>query len=850
MLKILFVLFLVRTPVYYVYDPLGKGIEPLLKNDGIKIVKKVDKYTWLVEGDLEKVNTGIHRIARYFEPKGKIAPLDIKTPDIHWDPFIDSVLSTISLDSLKATIQRLQDFKTRYAYTDSCRAAEEWLKNKISTYVDSSILWSFEYKGTWMRNVIGYKAGSMDEFVMITSHLDAITYADPYNVAPGADDNASGTAVVMEAARILKGIETGTSIRFVPFTAEELGLIGSEHYADYIYTNNEPLLATLNFDMVGYQTNDGKDFEIYGDSSSIAYKVMVQVAQLYTNTYNEYIPQYTWGSDHAPFADYGYAWTFVIESSYYLNPNYHQPSDLISTIDDSLLLNAARIGIATLLYLSLYPFPPENLHVFDAGTGDSIVVKWSPHAWSDVSFYRVYLGTSHNIYSDTIATTDTILGIGGLTEGLTYYIRVQANTDSRDGFLSQELDIIPSRVPASPSIINIQPDSNYIKIMWHPNQELDILGYNIYRKIEGETTFIKLNTSLLNDTVFIDSSASQPLWHYYYLTAVDQNINESSPSCTLAARPLTLSEGVGIVDGFKDGSGTPFLPNQEMQKAFLDSVFGDFSYTLYNMDSINLTMSHIGIHKIIYLVSDDYYDFEAKKYRELIENYLERGGKLIVSGWKISQNLLDANYNNEFHDTILGLPIDSIYLNNSLDFIGAIQLSDFPALHLDTTKIPSRYNGMLPNIEAFTIENGFPIYGFDSYNNNPFWEGKTCGFMTADSTIIYLGFPLYYMRVSDARNFMFKALSELVSVEERNKPVSFVSSIRLVNRVLHYDFTNKVEGVITFDFYNILGQKIYTTKTTSMKGEIALNNLKKGVIFLIVKDKNRELLKFKIVIFN
>ncbi|MCD6131602.1 MAG: M28 family peptidase [Candidatus Hydrothermae bacterium] len=847
MLKILFVLFLVRTPLYYVYDPLGKGIEPLLKNDGIKIVKKVDKYTWLVEGDLEKVNTGIYRIARYFEPKGKIAPLDIKTPDIHWDPFIDSVLSTISLDSLKATIQRLQDFKTRYAYTDSCRAAEEWLKNKISTYVDSSILWSFEYNGTWMRNVIGYKAGSMDEFVMITSHLDAITYADPYNVAPGADDNASGTAVVMEAARILKGIETGTSIRFVPFTAEELGLIGSEHYADYIYTNNESLLATLNFDMVGYQTNDGKDFEIYGDSSSLAYKIMTQVAQIYTNTNNSYFPRFFGGSDHAPFAEYGYPWAFVIESSYYLNPNYHNASDLITTLNDSLLLNAAKIGIGTLLYFALYPYPPQNFIALDVGTGDSIIVKWSKHPWNNVTYYTLYIGTAHDVYTDTLVLTDTLIGLGNLTEGTTYYFRIQANTNERNGFLSEEISATPQHIPLAPTVSRIDPTPENIQIVWYKNQELDIVGYNIYRRLEEENSFIKVNVSPLADTFLVDAEATQPIWYYYYITAVDGDGFESAPSCTLTARPVTLSEGIAIIDEFKEGDGTPFSPNQAMQKAFLDTIFGEFTYTLYNADSVDITISQIGIHKLIYLFSDDYAERKASAFREAIKKYTSYGGKLIITGWEISSNLLGAIYNDYIADTVLRLPVDTIYLNPNLDFISAIPLSSFPSLELDTVKIPSRYNNTLRYIETFHLNDGFPIYTFNSSTDDPQWEGKICGFMTPDSSIIYLGFPLYYIRSSQARSFIYTAIANLTKADEAQPTESIKPFFSIRRDKLFYDM-KKPYKKLTFNFYNVLGQRILTTRVERPSGFISLKGIRNSIIFVQVLNGSKVLATKKLLL--
>jgi len=847
MLKVLLFIILTQTPRYYVYDPIGEGIESLLRNEEIKVIKKIDQHTWLVEGDLEKTDLGIYRIARYFEPKGKVEKTSLKLPDVEWDPLIDSLLSLISLDSIKAVIQRLQDFKTRYAYTDSCRAAEDWLKNKLANYTDSTILWGFDQNGTWMRNVIGFKGGASNHFVMITSHLDAITYSDPYNSAPGADDNASGTAVVVEAARILKNLNTGLSVRFIPFTAEELGLIGSEHYADYIYTNNEPLIATLNFDMVGFQTNDGKDFEIYGDSTSLAYKIMTQVAQIYTNTNNSYLPRFFGGSDHAPFADYGYPWAFMIESSYYLNPNYHNPSDLITTLDDSLLLNAAKIGIGTLLYFALYPYPPQNFIALDAGTGDSIIVKWSKHLWNNVTYYRLYMGTAHDIYTDTLVLTDTLAGFNNLTEGTTYYFRVQANTDERNGFLSEEVSVTPQHIPLAPIVSKIEPTTENIQIVWHKNSELDIAGYNIYRRIEGEGSFTQVNVSPLVDTIYVDTEATQPMWYHYYVTAVDRDGFESVPSCTLSARPVTLSEGIAVVDEFKEGDGTPFSPNQAMQEAFLDTIFGEFTYTLYNADSVDITISLIGIHKLIYLFSDDYAERKASAFREAIKKYTSYGGKLIITGWEISSNLLGATYNDYIADTVLGLPLDTIYLNPNLDFISAIPLSNFPSLELDTVKIPSRYNNTLRYIETFHLNDGFPIYAFNSLTDDPQWEGKMCGFMTPDSSIIYLGFPLYYMRSSQARSFIYTAIANLTKVDEAQPTVTIKPFFHIQHDKLFYDM-KKPYKKLTFNFYNVLGQRILTTRVERPSGFISLKSIRNSIIFVQVLNGSKVLVTKKLLL--
>jgi leucyl aminopeptidase len=99
--------------------------------------------------------------------------------------------------------------------------------------------------------------------VLLTAHLDSITGSDPTEIAPGADDNATGAATLLEAARVFKDRSFKRTIRIVFFTGEELGLHGSRAYVAQHADELGSILGVINLDMFGYDADDDRCFEIH-----------------------------------------------------------------------------------------------------------------------------------------------------------------------------------------------------------------------------------------------------------------------------------------------------------------------------------------------------------------------------------------------------------------------------------------------------------------------------------------------------------------------------------------------------------------------------------------------------------
>lgn len=840
MINILFLVVL-SVPRYLVIDVKGTGMK-YLEDQGVKVIEQVDSVTYLVEGNIEEMDHTPYEIA-IFKPYVKAGKAHLNRgkyyiPDLSE---IDYYFSMVSQDSIYGILNRLQEFVTRFAYTDSCRRAEQYLVNKLQEYSDSAYLWPFTHNGYVMNNAVGLRDGEKDDFILITSHLDSYSQ-DPWNYAPGADDNASGTAVVIECARLLQDIsEPMMSIQFVPFSAEELGLIGSENYADYVVENNLPLMGVLNFDMVGYNPQDGLDFDVNMDSLSLFGQIVKHVIENYVPTSNRYTYSPFSGSDHYPFAMRGYPWAFFIESNYQYNPNYHRTTDLVSTLDAAQMVSSVKVALGTALYFALLPLPPESLVVVNTGNGEGIKVSWPSVSYPDSVSYRIYRGTSPNTLSFLMETSDTFSIVSGHEQNLTYYYMVQTHYKGRSGFGTPVESILVDNIPSTPQLLSLEPLRNGIKLYWRPNSELDLLGYHVYRSDNG--SFERITPNPVLDTFFVDMGATSPIWYSYRITAVDESLQESSPSDSLRGRPVTLSEGILVIDDFRDGNGTPISPNGFAQRAFIDSVLQETGVDTFEVIDVSqvptVTLSDMGIYSMVWVMSDDVTEFLGSKYKDAVPSYLHFGGKVLFEGYKNSVNLGIVNtYPARVGLNYLGLPVDSVFLNTRTDFSGATSTIGVEFMP-DMSKLLPSWNGNISNVEAYTLNGGQPLFYFDSNSDDPAFEGRVCGFKVGDS-IVYLGFPLYYMRKQDVVSFMtWLAESGFLKISE-----PFVSrSFDIILTGNYFTVPGIERGKISI--FSIEGRLIKSGEY--FKSGFYVADLKNGVYVFEISDGDKTLKTGKII---
>jgi hypothetical protein len=252
------------------------------------------------------------------------------------DSLVWLLVNRVSADSVLAGIRRLQRYYTRYSTTESLRRACTWMRSRFasfgcdSTYLDT---WSSMYAP----NVVGVKTGRVnpDKIYIIDGHVDNTSTPGEPNHCPGADDNASGTTAVIEAARVFADMDFDCTVWFIGFTGEEQGLLGSDDFARRCRTRGDSIRGVLNFDMISYGRQNRDSFEIIGKPSNpnCAWLMDFYIAQ--ADTFSSLKPirlmdptaEY---SDHASFWQRGYVAFCGIEDDF--TPMYHTLGDTIGTL--------------------------------------------------------------------------------------------------------------------------------------------------------------------------------------------------------------------------------------------------------------------------------------------------------------------------------------------------------------------------------------------------------------------------------------------------------------------------------------------------------------------------------------
>ncbi len=278
-----------------------------------------------------------------FNKKASLAKLTRDFPVVtEEDPRIREMLNQVNMDSLEATVQHLQDYGSRIWNSENAFAASDWIASRMEALGLEVEQQPFN-ANTWMGsgaaapNVIGIQRGTLypDTYVVCGSHFDSFSYEAMMGggTAPGADDNATGVASVLESARIMTQYEFEYSIIYCAYGCEEMGLYGSEAYASRCQQQGMDIIGYFNNDMNGY---------LYGDQIHIdcIYPNSVEpIGTYYMNVGEVYYPElpirhvnFNQGdSDHTSFNNHGYMGIYPFEDYQNYSPYIHTPNDVIGT---------------------------------------------------------------------------------------------------------------------------------------------------------------------------------------------------------------------------------------------------------------------------------------------------------------------------------------------------------------------------------------------------------------------------------------------------------------------------------------------------------------------------------------
>ena len=300
------------------------------------------------------------------------------------DEMTRTLMNEVSIENLTVTVQHLQDYGRRQYNTSQAYEAGQWIYDQFDNLgLDVE---QFEFKhgvNESSPNIIATQWGVKypNKYIVCGSHYDSERSGHGGQEAPGADDNATGVATVLETARILSEYSFEYSIIYCAFSAEEIGLVGSEAYASFC--------ADMGFDIVAYFNNDMNGYlhpgnEIHVD---LIYPDNVEVlGNYYKNVANVYFPEmevrhieFTKGdSDHTSFNNNGFMGIYPFEDKDNFSPYIHTLDDVIGTSVNSFeqsqrftQMNLACVATLANLstenvneyeynYVNIFPNPAKN----------------------------------------------------------------------------------------------------------------------------------------------------------------------------------------------------------------------------------------------------------------------------------------------------------------------------------------------------------------------------------------------------------------------------------------------------------------------------------------------------------
>lgn len=264
-------------------------------------------------------------------------------------------------NNITTNLQQFGSFGTKTTGSANNVNTFNWIKNKYLSYGYTASQISedqFNIGSTTSKNLIITKVGTLypNTFVIICGHFDTVA-------GPGVSDNGSGTSIILEAARILKDIPTEYSIKFIHFSGEEQGLVGSTHYVNTVaYQNNVRQLdirLVFNIDQVGGQIGNlnntifcDQDQSSPLSNNAASQAVTQQLAactSLYSPLQTAIDPAYA--SDYMPFEDKGEVITgfYEYERSY----NEHTPNDTFANVDPVYVYNVGKAAVGALQHFAV-----------------------------------------------------------------------------------------------------------------------------------------------------------------------------------------------------------------------------------------------------------------------------------------------------------------------------------------------------------------------------------------------------------------------------------------------------------------------------------------------------------------
>jgi hypothetical protein len=262
-------------------------------------------------------------------------------------PFVRAAVNRLQRAGVEATLTRLVSYTTRHSTSGGFDKAATWARQQLTQLGFQTRTQAVPVGGGNSRNVIADKPGAgkgARRVVLVTAHLDSINLeggsAAP---APGADDNASGCAGLLEIGRALGSLRNSQDLRLILFGGEEQGLFGSTRYvASLAAAERSRILAVVNMDMIG--TLNAQKRSLLVEGAPVSQSVITGLGEA-AATYTQLAVETSLkpaASDHVPFIKSGVPAVLAIEGADNANHNIHSGRDVLANIDYDFSLEILR----------------------------------------------------------------------------------------------------------------------------------------------------------------------------------------------------------------------------------------------------------------------------------------------------------------------------------------------------------------------------------------------------------------------------------------------------------------------------------------------------------------------------
>ena len=370
------------------------------------------------------------------------------------NPKVEKILSEISAERIETNIRTLVGFGTRHTSSDpdhptrGIGAARRWIKEEFDRYAADSegrlqvTEDSFIQPAggriaapTRLVNIVAILPGdrpeSRDRWLVVSGHYDSIPRpnSDTSLDAPGANDDASGTSVSMELARVLSKYHFDATLVFLAVPGEEQGLLGASHWAEIAKSEGRNIEAMITDDIVGNTqggngTRDNRRLRVFsegiptseteaeaktrrsvggendGPSRQLA-RYLKEVAELYQPDFEVTLifrrDRYGRGGDHIAFNERGYPAVRLTEPNEDFDRQHQKVEireeipygDVLERVDFPYVSRVARVNASLLASLALAPAPPRDPHFGTGRQEYNTRLNWKPATESDIAGYRV-----------------------------------------------------------------------------------------------------------------------------------------------------------------------------------------------------------------------------------------------------------------------------------------------------------------------------------------------------------------------------------------------------------------------------------------------------------------------------